>query len=483
MPLFPRYQSKGRLTTQTPSPMAPEDNSGKIVQGLGEVANKGMDIALKFEDSMKSTRNTVATVDHKSELLDIEQRALSDPDPNNQKMYMSELQKSYQKHSQGLDYVDAKKLALENQVAGIQLDNVFKKKWLEVDSLAVNKFVDQQIANPGPDSFPKIKNILAEKIRTGHMDQTTAYEIEKKANNDLGVARVSNDIFGAQTQEQVSAVKEGLTSGSYEAGGVVIDPKEKLKLLRSIETRGRQITTNDNFANKVARQKDTHELIDLSNNGLLTPGKLEEYFKTERISNSTYTALQEKIDSPVGPTANTDPQTYYDITNALLKDDLEPEKAIERILKANASGKLSPDDAKKIYEMHLIPSDDGFKSLSQSQGGSEFDKMKQGFDAEIQAVKDKRNWFKAAFKTFNEFFSGPDKEKMVAGATQKLLNLVKENKLQDKNIPEAADWVVAQENVKKHPDWAKLPENGKRGRDRYGNKVIVYPDGRVVRSE
>jgi hypothetical protein len=37
MPEFPRYESKGSLTTRQPSAMAVEDTSGQMIEKVGEV--------------------------------------------------------------------------------------------------------------------------------------------------------------------------------------------------------------------------------------------------------------------------------------------------------------------------------------------------------------------------------------------------------------------------------------------------------------
>ena len=489
MPSFPRDQSKANISSQQTSFLAPQDNTGEMIQKIGEgLGNKAFEIGLKLKASNDATQKLVASNNFKIGMLDISSRAENDPNYNNSAQYFKEIEKLKTDSLKGVsDPVLQQELGLDfnlgSKVGEIQVQSIFKKKGIDVAQAETLKAIDVEVNNPTENSLAKIQGVLDSQVSVGNIDHKDAYTLLQKANKDLGVNRVNDSIFNAKTSEEINAVRNAFTSGAYEKGGVTIDGKEKNTMLKSIDTKAKQIEINANFAERVQRQNDTHELIDLSNNSLLTPSKLEEYFKTNRISNSTYKALQDTLDSPVGPTANTDKKTYYDLTNSLLKENVDPEKSMVEILKANADGKLSKEDAKKLYEMHLIPSSEGFKSLANTQGGDEFTKMKQNFDSQIAAVADKRNWFKSAFRNFNEFFSGVDKEKNVVGATQKLIDNITNNKIKNEDIPAEADKIIGQENLKSHPDWAKLPEKGKKGVDRFGNKVVVYPDGRIVKAE
>ena len=232
MPNFPRYQSKGELTTQQASVQAPTDNTGATVADAGnQIGNTVQQTAVKWNEAMVSTRNTVADVNHEGDINATQQDANLDNDPEHEQMYMERIDKSYEKNSKGLDPMAAKKLGLKTQVAKIQLQNMYKKKWLVVDTLAVDKFADMRIANPTENSLQEIKALLAEKVASGHMDATTAYEKEQQANKDLGVNRISQDLYQAQTPEAVEEVTQKITSGHYEKGGVVIDPDKKKSLL------------------------------------------------------------------------------------------------------------------------------------------------------------------------------------------------------------------------------------------------------------
>jgi hypothetical protein len=277
-----------------------------------------------------------------------------------------------------------------------------------------------------------------------------------------------------------------LAKDYYEANKDQIDDATSTKVLNSIDQRAKQIEKNTAFVERVKRQELTHDLINQANNGVLTGPKLEEAFLTKQISNTTYNSLQDNVISPVGPTSGTDKQTYYELTRYLLSDRANPEEAINRILNANSQGKLSRNDQKKLYEMHIMPTEAGNVSVIDAvnnQSQAKFDQMKAQYDERVKAINEHRRWFSPAFKTFDAYFTGPTKEDDVADATQQLIDSIQSNKIRNEDIPAEADKILGQSNLKKHPEWMALPKNGRTGTDRYGNKVIVYPDGRVVRAQ
>lgn len=299
MPEFPRHQSKGQLTTQQPSVQATEDATGQILEKTAKLASQAQETALKLTLAMESTRNTVATVNHKSDILEIQQEALLDTDPNNEKSYIDRLNKSYQKHSQGLNTLDARELALNTQNASIQLQNIFRKKWLEVDALAVDRFIDQQVSNPTPGSFLEIKKLLAEKVSTGHMTETKSYEKEKEANEALGVGSINRDLYGSETPQEVGAVMRRITSGYYESGGVNIDPKKKEALLTISEKTKKTLEIENQ--KKIAIQQNQGEeavasLIVSGANRAEAISTFESLFKRGDISEESYNSAKKSFE-------------------------------------------------------------------------------------------------------------------------------------------------------------------------------------------
>ena len=236
MPQFPRYQSKAQLTTQQPSVQAAEDTSGEVIQKVGEVGKTIQDISLKWSNAVDTIQKTTSTANRKASFLDITTRATNDPNHNNAEQYYKEIDKSIVDNQKGFSSKTAETENLieanyDAQVAKIQIQNLYKKKMIDVGQTSSLKIIDAEVNNPTENSLANIRRELNIQVQTGIFDHKDAYQLERKANDDLGVNRINKDLYLAQTPEQVDTVTQGITSGAYEKGGVTIEPDKKKALL------------------------------------------------------------------------------------------------------------------------------------------------------------------------------------------------------------------------------------------------------------
>ena len=482
MPEFPRYQSKAQPTTQQPSVGASDNTDAQMIESVGKAGAAVADAAIKWDTAVKSTRKTVATINQKNQLLDNEQKAENENNPQKLSEYINNVEKINNKNAEGLDALSAAEIKLDARISAIKIENQFKKKTLALDLVATQELKDFEVNNPSPGSMANIKKLFAEKVATESMDIKVANDEVVKANKEIGTNVFYNRLNAATSQEDAQAAVASVRSGEIEkVYGVTIDPKDKSAMIKAGETMGRQINTKQRFAKRIAREELVHDLINQSNHNLLQAPVLEEAFLTKGISNSTYTALSENIQSEIGPTAETKPQTYYDLTNYLLGENVTAEDAIKKILDANSKGDLSRNDMKKLYEMHLTPSADGRKSIQDMVAGQtedEFDKMKSAYDAKVVAINSKKGWFKASIKSFDEHFKGPNRVKEIATATQQLIEAVNANEIPEENFPAAAEYIVGMDIAKKYPQISSFPKEGTVLPDRFGNNIRFFPDGK-----
>lgn len=390
---------------------------------------------------------------------------------------------------------------LANDEQRLKFDESVKSREAQLYRSVQSHMANEFIATRRASAQDYMDNEYGNAIRNYSNPLAIQSSIENQEKSFLGLAQadgydketIKKGLDGIRTKTHSGVIDRMLAQGDsklakdyYEANKDQIDDATSTKVLNSIQQRTAQIEKNAAFIERVKKQELTHELTVLANNGILTGPKLEEAFLTKQISNTTYNSLQDNVNSPIGPTSGTDKQTYYDLTHYLLSDKAEPEEAIRRILDANSQGKLSRKDQQKLYEMHIMPSESGRISLTDAVNSvpqDQFDKMKAQYDETVKQINDKRRWFTPAFKTFDSYFTGPTKEADVAEATQQLVENIQSNKIRNEDIPAEAEKILGQANLKKHPEWVALPKNGRTGTDRYGNKVIVYPDGRVVRAQ
>ncbi len=236
MPDFPRVQSKGVLTTQAPSVQASEDTSGQVLSEVSKVGGAVQDASLKWINAVDTIQRTTAQANFKSGILDIQQRAQSDPNYNNSDQYFKEIEKLRRDSLKGFQSKTAEtqtaiEFGYDAKVAQIQIDNLYKKKMIDVGQTSTMRMIDSEVNNPTDSSLTNIQNILNTQVQAGIFDHKDAYVLERKANDDLGVNRINKDLYQAQTPEEVDAVTQRITSGAYETGGVTIEPDKKKALL------------------------------------------------------------------------------------------------------------------------------------------------------------------------------------------------------------------------------------------------------------
>lgn len=238
MPDFPRYQSKGQLTTQAPSVGAPEDTTGEIIQKVGEVGKTVQDASLKWSNAVDTIQKTTAKANFKTGVLDVQNNFQNNPNPtiDDYNNSLKEIEKLRSKSLDGFTSPLAQSEAAldfdyDAKVAGIQLENSYKKKMIDVGQASTLKLIDTEVNNPTDSSFGNIENLLNAQVNAGIIGHEDSYKLLQKANHDLGVNRINKDLYMAQTPDQVDAVTQGITSGAYEKGGVTIDPDKKKALL------------------------------------------------------------------------------------------------------------------------------------------------------------------------------------------------------------------------------------------------------------
>ncbi len=488
MPNFPRAQSRGQITTQRPSVEASSDTNTQMIEQVGKIGQQIQEATVKWSNAVDTMQKTKSQVNFKSGMLDLEARAAADPDYNNSDQYFKEIAKLKSESLKGFSSKAAEaemalNLGLESQVSKIKIDNIYKKKMMDVYASDIEGLIETEIQNPSPGSLGLINAKLDEGVSSLLISKEAATKARIKANKDLGANRINNDLYQADTVEKARAIKESIRNGDYELGGVDIDPKTKSTMIRSAEVKERQIMANNNAQTRIVREERTHDLIQKANNHVLEATELEEAFNNGEISNSTFNSLNGYQNGIVGPSADTDKVAYQELIQALLTDNVSPEKSRNMILDANTEGKISRDDAKKIYNMHFGSANN--PSVAEALGGEQtqqdFASIKANFDAEQEALKDKKGFLKTAYNMAKSFF-GTNKDENITEAIQNVYKEVLDNNGESKDIPIAMEKQLSKANLKKHPEWAKIPEKGANGVDRFGNKVTVYPDGRVVRS-
>src|SRR3990167_8624092 len=185
MPNFPRQQSKAVPTTQMPSVGAVESTEGKILEQGAKVAQGVQDNAIKLTNAFDTVQKTTATANFKEGMADILQRAQNDPNYNNSDQYIREIEKLRTDNLKGFVSKSAETEAAinfryESKIGQIQLDNLYKKKMIDVGQASTLRLLDIEAKNPSPDMEARMSAILSQQVQDGIFGYKDAFTLQQK---------------------------------------------------------------------------------------------------------------------------------------------------------------------------------------------------------------------------------------------------------------------------------------------------------------
>lgn len=187
MPDFPRYQSKGQITTQQPSVQAPTDNTGEVVAQAGEKIGSAIQTnTLKWSNAVDTIQKTTSQANYKIGLLDAQKRyeelLLTKPeaDINDYNNAVKEVEKLKSNNLKGFASKTAEtemaiNFAYEERAAKAQFENLYKKKMVNVGQASTRNLLELEAQNPSPDSELVIDSILAAQVQKGIYGHEAAY--------------------------------------------------------------------------------------------------------------------------------------------------------------------------------------------------------------------------------------------------------------------------------------------------------------------
>src|SRR3990167_226857 len=198
MPDFPRYNSKAQITTQQPSVQAAAGTEGQILEKTAQVASNASERAHKWSNTVDTIQKTTSSANFKSGMLDITQRAQADPNYNNSDQYYKEIEKLKMDNLKGFSSKTAQTQAAiefgyEAKVGQAKIQNLYKKKMIDVGQVSALRMIDAEVGNPTDNSFGNIKKILNDQVASGIFSHEQAYQKYKEAAKNIGAFAVAND--------------------------------------------------------------------------------------------------------------------------------------------------------------------------------------------------------------------------------------------------------------------------------------------------
>lgn len=470
---FPRYQSKGQLTTQAPSVAAVGDTSGQILEQISKVGQTVQDIGLKWSNAVDTIQKTTSTANRKGQFLDLINEGQNDPNYNNLDDYLKRADKIVLDNQKGFS---SKFAASQNLIEAqydakatkIQLENLYKKKIIDVGQTSAIKLIDNEISNPGPASKANIQKILNEQVSAGIFNHKDAYKIYNSSIKTIGEFDVAND---PATEESQSAVLAELKKG--ENGKYADTPAEvRLDLIKASQQRifnnnqtfkrdvqdSANIRSNDlidKFASGEATIKDIEaEMAIPEESGGIKRAQLLTYQKglLSGIKGDLDRMLREKTPDDEPTKRAKAIKSYLELIYNFVDNKTDQWKAKEMLAAAWEDGLINSKEQQTL------------NSLKQNLKDIEFNRSTNPIANSIKGLKD--------FLKLQANASDDD----IARNIKTLLG-----DIQAGTPPgEAMHKILNREVRDRIPDIGNYPKTGKLKRDGSGNIIRVFPDGTYV---
>lgn len=266
MPDFPRYESRESINTGAPSNALREkvgvgpDVGPVIVEGLSKIAQG-------FATTLDRSQRNTAELNFKKGMLDIMNRAENDPDYNNSKEYFKEIEKLKGESIKGLSFGPTKHelstdFDLQAKVAGIKIDNLYKKKIIDLGRATALESLDLEIENPVEGWEDRIKRNINNQVESQLISRDDAYKLEKKYIETGRYNVFLNDADSGDPAEARKKLKEnsyGLNRKQIKEATSYIDASEARF---DEEEKQMRLDTANQAGEFLARGELTSEMVD-----------------------------------------------------------------------------------------------------------------------------------------------------------------------------------------------------------------------------
>ena len=475
------HESTGRMTNEIPQQeINPQvaSTGGRILSDIGKGIEGASDQLLKAQlvsEEAKARNKTDV------KLAKIKQEATMDPNltPEKTAEYQTKMQMAVEEGSSAISIPGYRnqfkqKYETKAELESIKLNNLYFKKFRDEaranfkqqTAILGNDFINATTVSEKTAISGEYLAQMAEQTNAGwHTKEAAEKEIEstfKKWNE----SHLQYDV-NTHPEWALEEMKKG-DKGFYQGFDKT-----------TISTYKKHAENNQKYLKAKFRNDIENEMIVKDTSGTLTAQDLEEGHLNGSVSRSFFEKMKNKIEGDYGPTANTDKQTYDDLTEKLVDPKTTPDQARVALIQASAEGKLSVADYEKLTRFHILPSEQGPQSVSDSMGGAKAEadltSVKAAEDARSKELEDRNSWYKAGFNTLTGAL-GRDAHS-VADAKMKLYDRIEKGNVKPQDIPHEAEAVIRENRVKKNPLIKNLPKEGAI----VGDGWRYFPDGSAVK--
>lgn len=234
MPDFPRYESKSQIVPRQTSLQAVEDTTGEILGQGAKIGQQVQETALKWQNAVDTIQKTTSTANRKGAFLDITNRFQNDPNTNNLEQYFKEIDQVVSDNQKGFSSKLAESENLmeakyDAQVAKIQMENVHKKKMIDVGQASTLKLLDLEANSHSPNMEGNIDSILNTQIQAGVLGHKDAYELKQKYVKQGKYNSFLSDMNSnpAETESKLSKNEYGFEVKELESAKKILETESK----------------------------------------------------------------------------------------------------------------------------------------------------------------------------------------------------------------------------------------------------------------
>lgn len=476
---IPTYNTEriSKLSTETvaqPMRIDREGQTGDALTQIGGAVEKG---AAMLEEAARVRENLKASNVFETQAADIQNRRARDPDLSKevQDSYEAQMAKAAQ---------DASELnSLPVERTNFMLQHSSK---VEINNIQMRNDVRTKMVRDMKAQAHLSINNLGEQFATGTHEQRVA-SIVSLQENSKALQRAG--LFGTDNERQVfennaidkwklAALKYGIRTDPENAleqikkggeGGYAGFSKEVLaeaKIAAEKEIKRQQALVKKN-QNTIYRQTAGSLWNDLLYKEL-NPDHVEMELLRGRLREKDAKSMLTALKSPLAVDAKTDFETYKETAKFLNNQGTDVDASRGKLLEEYSNGKLAFSDLKKLYELPIIPTDEGYKSLDILAG-------QQAVSDDMAAIN--RIRIASAMKILDKFITPLHVNFL---HTKNMLDAIASGSLSPEASVAHAFETVKKQRIQDRPEILQFPE--KTGRKMIdpgtGTVVTVYPDGK-----
>jgi hypothetical protein len=463
MPTFPTYNSDQNIQVQ---PVAPERHLvEKQFQGINTIEDTLGAISEKWMKAEQAIEYNKAMIGAQDAILKVEQSAVNDPNPDNVESHLKALQDIQDKSTKGMmnpmmsDLV-RERLEHSTLLAGIKIDNIFKKKQMFANDQRLDQYASIAAQNKSnaitEASGQQVENdfmgTVQSNVSRGLITPARGEQLVKSYK--LGI--VKNDSMNDKsTDPGDSQVLKNLNSGKYD-----LDVKERNQAENMVRARIKQ--NKEVEINQVMKYRtDIIKGISNGNDTWKNPDTLNKVMKTDpKLAEAMQAVLSaDAKGTPYAP-EKAQNQNFADMVDKIFstktKEDMS-DKFIDA-LKSNANRNMSTDRL-----AILISAAEGKTATIPTTKGSNDAKPSQ-----------QQNMVESNIDGIKDYFKGAEEKMSKVG---QVVGDFFKNLTSGSSPQKAQADAIHSFNVKEYPWISSLPKEGALKIDKNGNKVRIYPDG------